>query len=98
MTLLPRLGAAALLILSASLSAETITIPIGQQQNRITSQTLPQPGADRSSVSRRFGEPSRRHPAIGQPPITRWDYPGFSVYFEYNHVVHSVRQHVKTSD
>ena len=25
-----------------------------------------------------------------QPPITRWEYPGFVVYFENNHVVHTV--------
>ncbi|MGH8369439.1 MAG: hypothetical protein ACRESC_00525 [Gammaproteobacteria bacterium] len=24
------------------------------------------------------------------PPITRWEYPTFVVYFEYNHVVHAV--------
>ena len=24
------------------------------------------------------------------PPITRWDYEGFSVYFEHQHVIHAV--------
>jgi hypothetical protein len=43
-------------------------------------------------VTQRFGEPSKRHTAVGQPPITRWDYPGFSVYFEYDRVIDSVRQ------
>ena len=32
------------------------------------------------------GPNSRQH----NPPITRWDYAGFSVYFEYNHVVDAV--------
>ena len=30
---------------------------------------------------------------VGQPPITRWDYREFSVYFEYDHVVKSVIHH-----
>ena len=46
-------------------------------------------------VEAKFGAPSRRAPAVGggttaQPPITRWEYPGFVVYFENNHVVHTV--------
>ena len=29
-------------------------------------------------------------PPSGKPPITRWDYDGFSVYFEHQHVIHAV--------
>ena len=29
-------------------------------------------------------------PAVGKPPISRWEYPGFVVYFEHDHVIHSV--------
>ena len=29
-------------------------------------------------------------PAVGNPPISRWEYPGFVVYFEHEHVIHSV--------
>jgi len=48
-----------------------------------------------SGVLKQFGEPSLRHGAVGgssrqQPPITRWDYPQFTVFFEYDHVVDSV--------
>jgi hypothetical protein len=28
---------------------------------------------------------------VGQPPITRWDYASYSVYFEYDRVIDSVR-------
>ena len=47
------------------------------------------------SVEAKYGAPARRVPAVGggtaaQPPITRWEYPGFIVYFEHNHVVHTV--------
>jgi hypothetical protein len=27
---------------------------------------------------------------VGDPPITRWEYPGFVVYFEHHLVVHTV--------
>ena len=56
---------------------------------------LPRRGESRSQVEQRFGEPSMRHAPVGgghpqRPPITRWDYPTFSVYFEHDHVVDSV--------
>ncbi len=46
-------------------------------------------------VEAKYGAPSRRVPAVGggttaQPPITRWEYPGFVVYFENSLVVHTV--------
>jgi len=31
-----------------------------------------------------------RHPTVGKPPITRWDYPSFSVFFEHDRVIHAV--------
>jgi hypothetical protein len=31
--------------------------------------------------------------AVEQPPITRWDYPAFSVYFEHDRVIHAVARH-----
>jgi hypothetical protein len=43
-----------------------------------------------TTVQGRYGEPSSRHAAVGSPPITRWDYPQFSVYFENDRVLHAV--------
>ena len=51
---------------------------------------VPTRGADMSKVRNVFGEPRQEHAAIGDPPITRWDYDGFSVFFEYDKVIHSV--------
>lgn len=51
---------------------------------------LPQRGTHATTVLKRFGEPLTRHSPIGQPPISRWDYPGFSVFFEYELALHSV--------
>jgi len=50
----------------------------------------PARGMTMTRVESSFGAPSNRVPAVGQPPITRWEYPGFVVYFEHNHVVHTV--------
>lgn len=80
------------LLLAGAPQADTLRIPVGEQAGTAQT-TLPQRGASFDSVSARWGEPTRRHAAVGQPPITRWDYPGFSVYFEYNKVIDAVRQH-----
>jgi hypothetical protein len=41
-------------------------------------------------VATKFGTPVTKVPAVGKPPISRWEYPGFVVYFEHEHVIHSV--------
>jgi len=56
---------------------------------------LPGKGQTMAQVAKDFGEPKVKHPAVGggqprQPPITRWDYEGFSVFFEHSHVVDAV--------
>lgn len=56
----------------------------------------PRAGASMNSVRNGFGSPVREYPAVStsgnpvHPPITRWDYPGFSVFFEKDLVLHSV--------
>ena len=50
----------------------------------------PARGATMARVESTFGTPSGRHEAVGDPPITRWDYSGFVVYFEYDRVIHAV--------
>lgn len=55
----------------------------------------PAKGSTMKAVLRDFGAPTTKRAPVGggskhQPPITRWDYPGFSVFFENNHVVDAV--------
>jgi hypothetical protein len=54
---------------------------------------MPTRGMTMDRVERRFGAPLSVAGPIGEPPITRWDYDGFVVVFEYRHVVHSVQKH-----
>jgi len=86
-----------LLMGSSLVQADNLVIPLGQQATQ-SSASLPQRGMTTSRVSQLYGEPSTRHPAVGQPPISRWDYSDFSVYFEYDKVIHSVRQHRRTGN
>ena len=53
---------------------------------------LPTRGTSMAQVEAQFGAPTQRYAAVGQPPITRWVYPSFVVFFEYQHVVHAVGQ------
>lgn len=50
----------------------------------------PTRGMTMTQVTAKFGAPVTKVPAVGKPPISRWEYPGFIVYFEADHVIHSV--------
>jgi hypothetical protein len=50
----------------------------------------PSRGMTMQAVESKFGAPQERHAAVGEPPISRWDYPGFKVFFEKDRVIHSV--------
>ncbi len=50
----------------------------------------PTRGMTMAHVERRFGAPRERFNAVGDPPISRWEYEGYTVYFEHQHVLHSV--------
>jgi hypothetical protein len=51
---------------------------------------IPVRGMHMEQVEISYGKPMSIDPPVGEPPITRWDYPGFSVYFEYSYVIQSV--------
>lgn len=79
------------LIASAGSGAYAETIVVDDQVAlRESTVPTPQRGASMKAVESQFGAPATRHPAVGKPPITRWDYPAFSVFFEHEHVVHAV--------
>ncbi|MGG2397203.1 phosphodiesterase [Pseudomonas sp. SH1-B] len=88
-----RLALLIALLAPVSLHAETLTIPVGSQGADIDNANLPHKGQSKRAVLERFGLADEEHKPVGQPPITRWDYREFSVYFEYDHVINSVRHH-----
>ena len=54
---------------------------------------LPTSGMSMESVEAGFGAPTEKRGAVGEPPISRWIYDEYSVYFEYDRVISSVLHH-----
>ncbi len=97
--LLPSIGLL-FLALSAPLQADTLAIPAPDQPAATEapaapdagySVTLPGRGMTMDQVEARFGPPRERLPSVGDPPITRWVYDDFIVYFEYEYVINAIR-------
>ena len=76
-------------LLAGTCLAETIAVG---DDVAVRGSTIDRPsrGMSMTAVESRFGQPAASHNAVGQPPITRWDYPGFAVYFEHQYVIHAV--------
>jgi len=78
-----------LALVAAPLHAETLMVG-DQMQVKAPDMDVPARGMSMTQVQAMYGAPSQKHAAVGDPPITRWDYDGFSVYFERDYVIHSV--------
>ncbi len=79
---------AALIVARSSMAAladELTTPPAPRQPGQCAT-----PGTSIEKVEAQFNAPTERLPAVGEPPITRWKYPGFEVYFEHQLVIHTV--------
>ena len=91
-----RMLAALLCGCAAASAAVADTVVVNDQvQVRQSQLQVPKRGLTMSQVEKQFGAPVTRHPTVGggsphQPPITRWDYTGFSVIFERDRVVDAV--------
>ena len=59
-------------------------------QNTMTGLPRPTNGQSMQTVRARFGDPRQELPQVGDPPITRWVYDGYTVYFEFDKVITSV--------
>ncbi len=87
--------AVTLALLSAGISlnaaAEVLQVP-GESPQTDKSQTMEMPirGMQKDQVRAMFGQPQEILPPVGDPPITRWVYDGYTVYFEYSYVIQSV--------
>ena len=52
----------------------------------------PASGVSQESVEAAYGSPIAKKAAVGDPPISSWEYEGFVVFFEYDRVIHSVNK------
>ena len=83
-------AAAAAVVLCGSALADELKVPAAS-----SGASTPASGMSMDSVEAKYGAPTKRVAPVGgasaqQPPITRWEYPGFVVFFENNHVIHTV--------
>ena len=72
--------------------ASAQTLPIGASENAAVFEQAGKPtrGMSQANVATEYGNPQSRSSAIGDPPITRWEYANFVVFFEYDRVIHAV--------
>ncbi|HEX7381261.1 MAG TPA: hypothetical protein VF265_03805 [Nevskiaceae bacterium] len=88
------IAALAAALCTGSAFADVVQLPASEDA-AASSVATPRRGATMEQVLRAFGAPTDRHAPVGgqspqQPPITRWDYPYFSVFFEHRMVIDSV--------
>lgn len=76
---------------SQPVQAEQVKVPVMSQGDRDAA--MPDTGQSRETVRQRFGDPVSVSGPVGDPPITQWHYDNFVVYFEYDHVIHTVARH-----
>lgn len=76
-----------LALISFTAGADTLLVDTQPEAYQIA---IPARGSTMGEVENRFGAADTRLDAVGEPPITRWIYPSFIVYFEYDRVIHSV--------
>jgi len=70
-----------------AVSADVLIIDEVRQADQMN---LPKNGLKKADVEAKYGEPAKKNPAVGDPPISSWDYDTYSVYFEYDLVLYSV--------
>ena len=69
--------------------AETLQVG-GNAASTFEAPGKPTRGMTQARVEADYGQPSARQAPVGDPPISRWEYPGFVVFFEYDKVIHAV--------
>ena len=52
--------------------------------------SIPVKGMTMQQVEAQFGHPDQKLPAVGDPPIIRWIYDRYTIYFERQYVIHTV--------
>ena len=78
------------LAFAGTAAADQLRIPVGQQAADKQHLEKPRNGQTKQQVQETFGEPSKQNGAVGDPPISSWEYADYIVYFEYNRVLHTV--------
>ena len=90
------------LLLQAPAQADTLLVERVQAEQ---GQAMPARGQTMTQVEAQFGAPQHKHDPVSgpndskhNPPITRWVYPNFSVYFERSRVIDAVANKAKPNE
>lgn len=75
---------------SADTLGDTLDMRGTDSVTRFEQAGKPTRGMTQARVETNFGVPVSRVSPVGDPPITRWEYSDFVVFFEYDKVIHSV--------
>ena len=70
--------------------AQNLDMSSGDRAGTFDQAGKPTRGMSQASVEANFGTPQSMRDAVGDPPISRWEYASFVVFFEYDKVIHSV--------
>lgn len=73
--------------------ADTLSMPNAAQSTAVDGSfemAMPARGMSMQRVEQRYGNPIRKIPPVGEPPIARWNYQDYTVYFEGRYVINSV--------
>ena len=68
-------------------AADVLLIEEVRQSERMQ---LPVNGQSKADTEAKYGTPVKKHATVGDPPISRWEYDSYSVYFEYDLVLFTV--------
>jgi hypothetical protein len=81
---------AAASLISGAAVADTLQMGGTENAARFEQPGKPTRGMTEARVEATYGQPNSKQPAVGDPPISRWEYSDFVVFFEYDKVIHAV--------
>ncbi|MFQ6004753.1 MAG: hypothetical protein ACE5OQ_04545 [Woeseia sp.] len=78
--------------LAGAANAQTLEMEgtVNADQTAYEESGRPTRGMTQARVEALYGAPQNIEAAVGDPPISRWHYEKFVVYFEYDRVIHAV--------
>ena len=76
--------------LAMGVSAQNMDMSAADRSTTFDAAGKPTRGMTQDAVEASFGAPSDTLESVGNPPITRWEYANFVVFFEYDRVIHAV--------
>lgn len=88
---------AVLMLLISSISLNCFAGEAGmaspsQKSSAMAHVSKPVSGQTKDQVVQKYGMPLSKATKIGSPPISKWHYPTYTVYFEFNRVIHAVSE------